>query len=81
MSIVGVLPYHCRDCQNRFLLSRYSVTEPAEFANRSREREVVATRAALGRRRKHREILLYGLALLLFAAILYYLTRSPSDGA
>lgn len=81
VSIVGFFPYDCRDCRNRFLRSRYSSPEPAASANSSVEREIVASRAALGWKRKQREILLYGLALLLFAAILYFLTREPSAGA
>jgi hypothetical protein len=59
---------------------RYSIPEAAQSPKPRVEREIVATRAALGRRRRQREILLYGLALLLFAAILYFLTSSPSAG-
>ena len=80
MSIVGVLPYNCRDCHNRFLRF-HSFQEAVASVNPSVEREIAATRSARVRKRKQREILLYGLALLLFVAILYFLTRAPSAGA
>jgi hypothetical protein len=81
VSIVGFFPYNCGDCHHRFLWFRHSSSEAAASLNPSAEREIAATRSARGRRRKQREILLYGLALLLFAAILYFLTRPPSAGA
>ena len=81
VSVVGFLPYNCRDCHNRFLQFRYSSADPVISANPSVEREIAATRIARSRKRTQREILLYGLALLLFAAILYLLTRASSGGA
>jgi hypothetical protein len=81
VSIVGFFPYNCRDCHTRSLRFRDSSQEAGPSANPSGEREIVATQAARGRKRKQREILLYGLALLLFVAILYFLTREPAAGA
>jgi transposase-like protein len=80
-SIAGFLPYKCHDCNNRFLRFRDSSPEARVSANPRVEREIAATRTAHGRKRRQREVLLYGLALLLFAAILYFLTRAPSAGA
>jgi hypothetical protein len=79
MSIVGILPYNCRECHHRFMRLGDPSPESRASANPSAEREIAATRTAHGRKRRQREILLYGFALLLFAAILYFLTR-PSTG-
>lgn len=80
-SFAGFFPYECRGCHNHFL--RYQRSSPNSNAslNPAVEREIAATRAAGTRKRKQREIILYGLALFLFMAILYLLTRTPSAGA
>jgi hypothetical protein len=81
LSIVGFLPYDCRGCHNRFLRSRHSPIEAVASANPGVEREIAATRRANGWKRTQREVLLYGLALAVFVAILYFLIRAPSNGA
>jgi hypothetical protein len=81
VSIVGLFPYNCHDCHSRYLRFRDSSHEAGPSANPSGEREIVATQRIRNRERKQREILLYGLALLVFVAILYFLTREPSAGA
>jgi hypothetical protein len=81
LSIVGFFPYDCRDCHNRVLRFREPSYQAGPSANSSTEREIVAIRTIRVRKRKQREILLYGLALLVFVAILYFLTREPSVGA
>jgi len=43
------------------------------------EREIKATRGAMRVKRKRRELLLYGVALALFLAFLYYVSRERSD--
>jgi len=80
-SVVGFYPYDCHACHHHFL-QRRKADPPVKRSTDSRvEREIAATRAAGARRRKQRELLLYGLALLVFGAILYFLTREPRAGA
>ena len=45
------------------------------------EREIKATRGAMNKRRKRRELLLFATAMVLFLSFLYYLTRERSDSA
>jgi hypothetical protein len=77
----GFLPYSCHGCHHRFLHRQSTPRAVRASANSSVEKEIAATRAARDWRRKQREILLYGLAVLLFGAILYFLTRPPAPGA
>ena len=79
-SILGYYPYRCRNCGRRVLTNRYAEPGPVPPAVRGVEREITHTRGSLRRRAVRRGILLYGVALLLFGAILYYLTRVPSMG-
>ena len=79
-SIVGYVPYRCRQCSHRFLKFRYSFPDPIAPATGRAEKEIAATRGSLRWKQKRREILLYGSALTLFAVILYFLTREPSMG-
>jgi cell division septal protein FtsQ len=44
------------------------------------EKEITHTRSALRRKAVRRAIMLYGAALIVFAIILYYLTREPPMG-
>lgn len=80
-SLAGYYPYRCRDCGSRFRGLRDATLEPVTAAAQGVEREISSTRG--GRRRKavRRIILLYGGALILFGAILYYLTRAPAMGS
>lgn len=78
VSLIGFFPYKCRDCNTRFLRFAHASFAAAESLDPATEREIASTRSHLGRQRKHREILLYGTALLLFSAILYFLIREPS---
>ena len=79
-SIVGYVPYRCRECRYRFLGFRYSLREPAAPPARGAEKEIAATRGSLRRRQRRHELVLYGSALAVFVVILYYLTREPSMG-
>jgi DNA-directed RNA polymerase subunit RPC12/RpoP len=79
-SLFGYYPYRCHRCGHRFLKLRYADDEPATAAARGTEREIASTRGALRWKAVRRQILLYGWALVLFAIILYYLTREPSIG-
>lgn len=79
-SIIGYVPYRCRDCSFRFLSFRYSRREPATAPPRGAEKEIAATRSSLRRRQKRRELVLYASALTLFVVVLYFLTREPSVG-
>jgi hypothetical protein len=56
-----------------------SAPETAVRESSGAEREIAATRSAVAWKRKRREILVYALALLVFAAILYLLMRAPTE--
>lgn len=75
VAVAGYYPYRCRDCHLRYLRFRYSSTEATPSCHPGAEREIKATRGAMKAKRKRRELLLYGLALVLFLAFLYYVTR------
>jgi hypothetical protein len=79
-SLVGYHPYRCRQCKHRFLSLRDSATAPASSGNQSTEREIRATQSGFRWKRKKRDIMLYGSALILFVVLLYFLTRAPSFG-
>ncbi len=79
-SLAGFYPYACRACNHRFLQFVTSWEQRPASANPGVEREIAASRSAFAWKRKQREILLYGLALLLFVAILYFLTRDSNVG-
>jgi hypothetical protein len=79
-SIVGYVPYRCRDCNLRFLNFSYSLPNPVATPLRGVEKEIAATRGSLRWKRKRRELVLYASALTLFVVVLYFLTREPSIG-
>jgi predicted nucleic acid-binding Zn ribbon protein len=79
-SILGYHPYRCRQCGHRFRVLGHPEPQAASPAVRGVEREITHTRSALRRRAVRRGIVLYGAALIVFAIILYYLTREPSMG-
>lgn len=79
-SIVGYVPYRCRDCGLRFLNFRYWRPDPAATPVAGAEKEVAKTRGSLRRKQKRRELVLYVSALTLFVVVLYFLTREPSIG-
>jgi hypothetical protein len=67
-------PYRCHECDYRFLVYRYSEPDESKPLTAT-ERDIRTTRLAIRRRRARREFLLYGSALVLFLAFLYYITR------
>jgi len=79
-SILGYYPYRCHNCGHRFRMAGHSDPVTASKAVRDVEREITHTRSALRRRAVRRGIMLYGAALVVFAIVLYYLTREPSMG-
>ena len=80
-SLFAFYPYRCDACQHRFLRFRYELPEVNAAHETSAVRTLKATRASKQWRRKRREFLLYGSALLLFIFILYYLTRERAPAA
>jgi hypothetical protein len=80
-SIFALYPYRCAHCAHRFLRFRYASGEEPSKQTTSTEREIKSTRAALRWKGKRREIFLYGVALLLILAFVYFITRerTPSD--
>ena len=79
-SIVGYVPYRCRDCSFRFLNFRCSLPDPVATPLRGAEKEIAATQRSLRRKQKQAELVLYISALTLFVVVLYFLTREPSIG-
>ena len=79
-SIVGYVPYRCRDCGLRFLSFRYSSPDPVAKPVGGAEKEIAETRGSLRWKQKRRELVLYASALTLFVVVLYFLTREPSIG-
>ena len=77
-SIFTYYPYRCRECKHRFLHLRHETVEAPEPGQRSTEREIRATRQAKDWHRKRRDLAIYGTALLLFLAFLYFITRERS---
>lgn len=79
-SIFAYYPYRCRECQHRFLHNR-NETSLGPSAHPSTEREIRATRKAKDWQRKKRHLVIYGMALFIFLAFLYIVTRDrgPSD--
>jgi len=75
VAVVGYYPYHCRSCDLRFLRFRAAPIDETAVEHPGVEREIKATRATRTAKRKRREVLLYGAAIVLFLAFLYYLTR------
>ena len=71
-------PYRCHACKHRFMRFRYGA-EADEGDPTSTEREIRATRSAIRWKRKKQEVLLYGIGLLFFLVVLYFITR-PSAG-
>ena len=79
-SIVGYHPYRCRKCKHRFLNLRYLAAVPISADVQNVEREISRTQSSFRWRRKKRDLILYGSALVVFGVILYFLTRAPKIG-
>ena len=75
VSVAGYYPYSCRDCHLRFLGLRTAQVADTVAEHPSVEREIKVTRGAMKAKRKRRELLLYGAAIVLFLTFLYYITR------
>ena len=83
----GCYPYRCHECEHRFLQWRTTAVEPedkrAPAGKRAgAARSARAARSHVAATQRRREMLLYGLALLVFLAFLYYITRDrgPQGG-
>ena len=74
-SLFGFFPYRCHECEHRFFHSYRTPDDPANDEPSSSVRDVRATGRHHAKRQKRRELLLFGLALLVFLAFLYYITR------
>ncbi len=73
-SLFGYYPYRCADCGLRMVLRR---SGEASGALRS---EIIKTRRRIKWSRARREILVYGSAILVFLAILYFISRQRPGG-
>jgi type II secretory ATPase GspE/PulE/Tfp pilus assembly ATPase PilB-like protein len=83
-SLLAFYPYRCDACHHRFLRFRYELPEVVATDETSAVRMLKAARASKQLKRKRREFLLFGGALLLFILFLYYMTRErapASDGS
>jgi hypothetical protein len=80
-SLVAFYPYRCLQCDHRFLRFRYQSEGEPGWKPTPVEREIKSTHSARRRKRTRREIILYGVGLLLIMAFLYFVTRerTPSD--
>ena len=77
-SVLAYYPYRCKECKHRFLLNRYAAPPGPPSEHPSTEREIRATRQARTWQRKKRNLTIYGVALVLFLAFLYLVTRDRS---
>src|SRR5450432_2201622 len=79
-SIAGYKPYRCRACKHRFLSQSHPATPPASPDRKGLEREISHTQGSIRWKQKKRDLLLYAAALIVFAFVLYFLTRAPKIG-
>src|SRR5438128_2321254 len=79
-STFGFYPHACRQCSHTFFAYRELSKEGVPSPNPAVESEIQKTRSARAWKQRQRDYLLYAVALLLFAAILYFLTREPPAG-
>jgi hypothetical protein len=84
VSVFSYRPYRCHSCECRFLYSPYFAEDSGKNAagETSREQEIRTTRNSVRRKQFLREVLVLGLALLLFLLFLRFITREskpPSD--
>ncbi len=62
--LFSVFPYRCRKCDHRFTRYRKNI----DSENKTRPRQ-----------KRRREILLYGVCILIFLALLSFIIREPSS--
>ena len=74
-SFFAFYPYRCGQCSHRFLRFRRASREKPSAPPTAAECEIKSTHAARRRKGTRREMLLYGLGLLLILAFLYFITR------
>jgi hypothetical protein len=74
VSLFQRYPYRCSQCGVRFLQRRRKAPENVAKPTAT-ETEIRATRAAGERKRRRRDFLLYGSALLCYLVFLYFITR------
>lgn len=82
VSFFDYYPYLCKECKHRFFQVRHAPPKTTGKPN-STETKIRATRSRHVWRRKRREFLLYGWALVLVLVLVYFITRDhgvPSDG-
>lgn len=74
VSLFQYYPYRCKECGLRFSALRPKPPKTAAKPTAT-ETEIRTTRGSYSRRRKRREFLIYGSAVLVFLAFIYFLTR------
>jgi hypothetical protein len=81
--IVGRYPYRCTGCGHRFVGFSYNPLAATIKELTPTEKEIKVTRSAARRKRTLREMVVFSLALVLFLAFLYFITRvrPASEGA
>jgi len=80
-SLLAIYPYRCAECQHRFLQFRFAPPEPPAANTPAKDPSNQGSRATREWRRRRREFLLYGAALLCFLALLYFITRERAPGS
>jgi hypothetical protein len=78
--MVGYRPYRCQKCKHRFSSRFGAPPDTASSVVQRVEREISSTRVGMRWKRKQRDLILFGAALIGFGVILYFLTRAPSMG-
>jgi hypothetical protein len=80
-SLAAFYPYRCVQCDHRFLRFRYKSDAEPDRKPTPVEQEIKSTQGARRWKKTRREIILYGVGLLLIMAFLYFITRerTPSD--
>ena len=75
LSLFAYYPYRCKECELRFYQRRPAPLPEATEKPTATETEIRATRAGYQWKRRRREFLLYGWALVAFLVFLYFVTR------
>jgi hypothetical protein len=74
------IPYRCKKCGVRFYA--YRAGEKSDKMRSPEERRIMKIRRAIKWKRSKREFAVYGIALMMIAVIVYWMTRQtiPSNG-
>lgn len=69
-------PYYCRDCKHRF--HNFPSGERGPTVRMEIEQRIQQFKRRKGWKRTFRELMFYGFAIVLLAAVLYFVFRQPA---